>query len=176
MLLGLLMEAPAHPYELQRTIRRRGKDRVVNVGQRAGLYQTVNRLHRDGLIAVRETVRETARPERTVYEVTPAGREAFTRWLREMLAEPREEYPEFPAAVSCLPMLPAEDALRQLERRRARLSERLARLQEEIAAATGRLPRRALLEEEHRRALLAAELMWVASLTEDLRAGRLAWD
>jgi DNA-binding PadR family transcriptional regulator len=35
-----------------------------------------------------------------VYEITDAGRRTARRWLEEMLAEPRQEFPEFPAALS----------------------------------------------------------------------------
>ena len=43
---------------------------------------------RDGLIAVRETERDENWPERTVYELTPAGRQLMMQWLRDMLAAP----------------------------------------------------------------------------------------
>lgn len=48
--LGMLMEEPLHPYRMQRLIKERGKDEVINVTQRASLYQTIQRLEREGLI------------------------------------------------------------------------------------------------------------------------------
>ncbi|WP_308252773.1 DEAD/DEAH box helicase [Pseudonocardia sp. ICBG601] len=65
--LSLLTEEPMHPYRMQQLIRERGKDDVVNVGQRSQLYKTIDRLARDGLIVEHATERETARPERTLY-------------------------------------------------------------------------------------------------------------
>ncbi|MBN9135172.1 MAG: helix-turn-helix transcriptional regulator, partial [Phyllobacterium sp.] len=50
-ILAMLYEAPMHPYRMQQLIKERGKDEVINVTQRASLYQTVNRLEREGLIA-----------------------------------------------------------------------------------------------------------------------------
>jgi DNA-binding PadR family transcriptional regulator len=49
---------------------------VVNVGQRTGLYRTIERLEEGGLVAVRATGRDQQYPERTVYEITDAGRAA----------------------------------------------------------------------------------------------------
>src|SRR6266576_658498 len=100
--LALLHYQPLHPYGIQRLIKQWGKDQVVNVEQRTSLYRTIERLLAAGLIAVRETGRDPRYPERTVYEITDSGRQTARRWLEEMLAEPRQEYPEFPSALSHL--------------------------------------------------------------------------
>ncbi len=89
--LALLHYQPLHPYGIQRLIKQWGKDQVVNVEQRTSLYRTIERLLAAGLIAVRETGRDPRYPERTVYEVTEAGRQTARRWLEEMLAEPPGE-------------------------------------------------------------------------------------
>lgn len=173
--LALLIEAPMHPYEMQRVIKQRGKDQVINVGQRATLYKTIDRLHRDGLISVRETSREAQRPERTVYQATDAGRDTARQWLREMLAAPRTEFPEFPAAIAYLPLLDPDDALGRLEARHARLREELARYDADLAAASKTVPRLFLLEGEYVRAITATELAWVGTLIDDMRAERITW-
>ena len=66
--LALLIEAPMHPYRMQQLIKSRGKDQVINVRQRGSLYQTIERLARDGLIAEDIVERGEGRPDRTVYE------------------------------------------------------------------------------------------------------------
>lgn len=164
-----------HPYEMQRLIKQRGKDQVINVGQRASLYKTIDRLHRDGLISVRGISREAQRPERTVYQATDAGRETARVWLREMLSAPRAEFPEFPAAIAYLPLLDPDDALGRLEARNARLREELARCDAELASASETVPRLFLLEGEYLRAVTAAELAWVGALIDDMRADRITW-
>jgi DNA-binding PadR family transcriptional regulator len=173
--LALVVEAPMHPYQMQQEIRRRGKDEVINVGQRASLYKTIDRLHRDGLIAVRETSRQAQRPERTVYQSTAAGRDAVREWLREMLSAPRKDFPEFPAAIAHLPLLDHEDAIAQLDKRRAALAADVAKYDTEITFASGPIPRLLLLETEYLRAVGAAELAWVDSIIADLRAERITW-
>ena len=42
--LAFLYERPMHPYRMQQLIKERGKDEVINVRQRASLYQTIDRL------------------------------------------------------------------------------------------------------------------------------------
>src|SRR5690606_27254117 len=84
-ILVLLAEKPMHPYRMQQLIKERGKDLVINVQRRASLYQTIQRLLRNGLIAVKETSREENRPERTVYELTEKGLQTAREWLRDML-------------------------------------------------------------------------------------------
>jgi DNA-binding PadR family transcriptional regulator len=173
--LSLLFYEPMHPYRMQQLIKEWGKEAVINVQQRASIYQTIERLLRAGLIEVAETTRDERWPERTVYRLTEEGRETALAWLREMLSAPAREYPEFPAAISLLVLLPPEDALQQLELRIAALDAELARREAQIRGFDGVLPRIFLIEEEYLDAVLRAELEWVRSVADDLRAGRLTW-
>ena len=172
--LGMLHTQPLHPYGIQRLIKQWGKDQVVNVGQRTALYRTIERLEEGGLVAVRGTGRDQQYPERTVYEITDAGRAATRQWLEEMLAAPKREYPEVPAALSHLLMLTPTEALDQLERREQALAALHAGLESGLAATAG-LPRVLNLESEYMTATSAAQLAWVRSVIADLRSGRLAW-
>src|SRR5205823_14455418 len=89
--LGLLYESPMHPYRMQQLIKERGKDAVINVRQRASLYQTIDRLLRAKLIAIQATRREEKWPERTIYEITESGRATMIRWMHEILSTPAHE-------------------------------------------------------------------------------------
>lgn len=173
--LALAAERPMHPYRMQQLIRERGKDKVANVAQPNSVYQTIERLRRAGLLAVRETAREERRPERTVYELTGEGRATLLRWMRTLLAVPERHFPDFPAVLSLLSLLEPDDVRRQLEARAATLAARVAELEAD-AAAVPWLPRLFLVEDEYRRVVLQAELTWVQGMVEDLRAGRLTWD
>lgn len=174
-ILVMLCEAPMHPYRMQRLIKERGKDEVINVAQRASLYQTIRRLEREGLIAKRKTVRDAKRPERTIYAITRQGRATAFEWLRSMLSTPTAEYPEFPAAVSFLPLLSPDDASHQFELLAQALAAELERIDAGLQQAAP-LPRLFLLEIEYLRAMHAAELVWVNGVIADLRAGRLTWN
>ncbi|MCM2430875.1 PadR family transcriptional regulator [Streptomyces sp. RKAG337] len=174
--LCLLHYKPLHPYGVQRLIKQWGKDQVVNVSQRAGLYRTIERLLAAELITVRETERDHQYPERTVYELTDAGRATTREWLDTMLAAPKQEFPEFPAALSLLLLFTPQEMLAALERRADALTDTLAGLDASLAAESARgLPRISLLETEYLRAVTAAEVQWVRSVVDDLRAGRLSW-
>jgi DNA-binding PadR family transcriptional regulator len=175
-ILALLYEEPMHPYRMQQLIKEREKDDVINVRQRASLYQTIDRLVRDGLIAVQQTAKSENRPERTVYRLTELGRETAFIWLRDMLAAPAREYPEFPAAISFMAMLKPDEATAQLERRATALEAEIAeirtrqRLAEEI-----QLPRVVVLESDYMVAMRETELNWVRTIIDDVCSGRLDW-
>jgi DNA-binding PadR family transcriptional regulator len=174
--LALLHYKPLHPYGMQRLIKQWGKDRVVNVSQRASLYRTIERLHTEGLITVRETERDQAYPERTVYELTEAGRRVARQWLDQMLARPKQEFPEFPVALSHLLMITPQEALRIMEQRADRLAEIRADMEADLAAEAGqRLPRISTLENEYLHTITSAEEQWLRSVIDDLRTGRLTW-
>ncbi len=173
--LGLLQVGPLHPYGIQRLIKLWGKDQVVNVGQRANLYRMINRLHDAGLIAVRQTERDQQFPERTVYELTDEGRLTSREWLTTMLSTPRNEFPEFPAAMSFIMGLTPEESLAVLEERAETLRDLVAGHDRNLAEHSGSLPRVTLLETEYLRAVTDAELQWVDGVMDDLREGSLRW-
>jgi DNA-binding PadR family transcriptional regulator len=174
--LALLAEQPMHPYRMQQLIKERGMEEVINVRQRASIYQTIERLLRDGLIAVRETSREAGRPDRTVYEATEKGSTVLREWLRTILAVPQQEFPEFPAGLSFIALLDAEDVRRQLEKRAAALETELRRIETALNIVKDELPRLFMLEMEYKRAVTDAELGWVSRIIEDLRSGKLDWN
>jgi DNA-binding PadR family transcriptional regulator len=172
--LSLLHMRPLHPYGIQRLIKQWGKDQVVNVGQRASLYRTIDRLLGADLIAVRETRRDQQYPERTVYEVTDAGRLELIDWLSELLCRPVKEFTRFEAGLSLIAVLPPKDVTGLLE-------ERCRRLQVEIEQyralrklmVTQQIPRLFLIESEYRMTLREAELSWTRGLIADIASGTL---
>jgi DNA-binding PadR family transcriptional regulator len=172
--LSLLKAAPLHPYGIQRLLKLWGKDNVINVGQRANLYKTIRRLDQAGLIAVRQTERDQQYPERTVYELTEAGRQVTQEWLTDMLARPRNEYPRFPAALSFIMLLSPAEAAAVLEQRATALRGQLADTDARLAD-TALLPRVVLMDDEYQRAMCVAELAWIEGVIGDLRSGSWNW-
>ncbi|MEU8317760.1 PadR family transcriptional regulator [Nonomuraea sp. NPDC048881] len=172
--LALLRSRPLHAYGMQRLLKQWGKDQVVNVGQRAGLYRTIERLGEAGLLRVRETGRDQQYPERTVYELTDAGRERLDVWLDDMLSRPKQEFPQFPAALSNAMLLPPGVLADALERRAAAVEQTLAELESSLSAEQD-LPRITMLESEYLREVTAAEARWLRAVIADLREGRIQW-
>jgi DNA-binding PadR family transcriptional regulator len=172
--LGMLGGGPLHPYAIQSRMKAWGKEQVVNIVNRANLYKTIERLREAGLIAVRQTERDQRFPERTVYELTEAGQRTGREWLTEMLSTPRNEFPEFPVALSFLFGITPEEAHAALERRAEMLREKMAELDRELQSESSP-PRLFLVESEYLRVVTSAELDWVRGVAEDLRTGRLTW-
>lgn len=77
--LALLEAKPAHGYELKGSFEQAVGDQWggLNIGH---LYQILDRLSRDGLVES-ERHPQPVKPDRLVYEITPAGREELGRWL-----------------------------------------------------------------------------------------------
>jgi DNA-binding PadR family transcriptional regulator len=175
--LALLAYKPLHPYGVQRLLKEWGKEKVVNVGQRAGLYKTMERLLAAGLIAVRETGRDQLYPERTVYEVTDTGRGVVLAWIEEIVRTPKAEFPEFPAALSFAMMLGPELALSAFEERKAVLEKQLDQTRKGIEEAKGYgLPSITLLDDTYLAAVAEAEIAWLDGVVEQLRSGEMTWD
>ena len=172
VVLALVAEEPMHPYRMQLLIKQRGKDEVANVAQRNSVYQTIAALGRAKLIVARETSRHESRPERTVYDITDAGRAKLLTWLRTAIAGPGREFPHFPAALSLASLLGPHELRTALAARAEWLHQRLAHLER---PAPG-VPRLFLLESEYMAAAARAELQWVGAVLADLESGELDWD
>ena len=174
--LALLGYKPLHPYGVQRLLKEWGKEKVVNVGQRASLYKTMERLTAAGLITVRETERDQQYPERTVYELTDAGREAAQAWIDDIVRVPRPEYPEFPAALSFLMMMEPDAVLAAMRERREAVAKALAEAKQGVADSRQYgLPKVTLLDDEYLVAITEAELRWIEGVIAELESGGLTW-
>lgn len=159
--LAYLSREPMHPYQLSRTLRDFGDARSIKFNH-GSLYMVVQQLARAGLIVEQETTRQGQRPERTVYRLTPEGREEFRRWLRELVEVPRYEYPRFVAALSLIAALPPDEVVELLRGRLRRLEEQRQETRQliESTLATGVHPL-FQIEEEYRIAMLEAEAEFV---------------
>ncbi|MFC7546037.1 PadR family transcriptional regulator [Plantactinospora sp. GCM10030261] len=155
--LCYLSQRPMHPYELSRTLRDNGDDRSIKFTH-GSLYMVVQQLSRAGFVAERESVRDGARPERTVYALTASGRVELRDWLRDLVEQPRHEYPQFVGALSLIGALPPDEVVELLDRRLRRLAERRAEISTLIDDSRARgVPPLFLVEEDYRLALLDAE-------------------
>src|SRR5918999_543431 len=173
--LSYLAQGPRHPYELGRMLREHGDARSIKFNH-GSLYMVVQQLERAGFVAAQETTRSGQRPERTVYALTDADRDEFRDWLRELVEEPRHEYPHFVAALSLIAALPPDEAVELLRRRLQRLGGEWASVRELIDAtiASGVHPL-FLVEEEYRLALLDAQRAFVERLIERITDPDAGW-
>jgi DNA-binding PadR family transcriptional regulator len=173
--LSYLSQQPMHPYELSRTLRDNGDDRSIKFTH-GSLYMVVQQLAKAGFVTERETNRDGSRPERTVYALTPAGRTELDDWLRELIEQPRHEYPAFVAALSLIAALPPGPVTDLLEARLDNLAEQRAEALDQIDTAVAQgVPALFLLEEEYRIALLETESAFVRRLVERIADPATGW-
>lgn len=167
--LATVVQRPMHRYEMASVMRARGKDRDMNI-KWGSLYTVVANLEKNGLLRAVAVTRQGARPERTVYQITDAGRDELVSWTRELIAEPEAEHTRFIAGLSVLATLTPADVAELLRNRLARLTESVDWLRAELAAAAD-VPRLFLIEDEYRIAMTQAEAEWTRSFLGELSAG-----
>jgi DNA-binding PadR family transcriptional regulator len=171
--LACLAERPMHPYEIASTLRERHKDDAIKLNY-GSLYSVMEALCRNDLAVPKETVREGKRPERTVFELTPAGHHELFDWLSELLSEPSKEYRQYEAGLSLLPVLPPEEAIRLLTHRCEMIELELATERSVADYAKGKnIGRLFAIEREYKTMLRAAELKWTRELIAAIEDGSL---
>jgi DNA-binding PadR family transcriptional regulator len=171
--MNLLAERPMHPYEMKSTMKERGHDQVIRL-KGGSIYDTVERLESGGFIEAQATSREGRRPERTVYKITEAGRDEIMAWLRELLAQPVNEYPQFGAALAFFAALDKDEVVRLLKLRMALLDGQAAGEEKQLKSFMEMgLPRLFLVEGEYAVSMKRAERDWVRHLIDDIDGGRL---
>ena len=188
--LALVFERPMHPYEMAATLKHRQKHESIKL-RYGTLYTVIDLLAVRGLIRSKETSRGGKRPERTVYALTPAGRDLLGEWMRDLIAEPAKEFPLFEAALCLLPVLPPDEAVKLLRDRTVKLAGNIGQIEAELARMSGmtfeqvkepdqelppsllgqKFPAIFIVEGQYRLALLKAEFEFVSdlvrSITED---------
>ena len=171
--LSSLNERPMHPYEISQTLRQRGKDQSIKLNYGA-LYSVVESLAKAGFIEPKETVREGRRPERTVYAITAAGRDEHDEWLSELVSTPVREYHSLETALALILGLGPDEATRLLGERAVNLKGEIGRTDALLQATRDMgLAEIFVIEEQFRRAMLAAELAYVEHLVTALREDRI---
>lgn len=168
--LVLLFERAMHPYEIAATLKVRHKQESIKL-RYGSLYTVIEGLEKEGLIRARETARDGRRPERTVYELTDAGRDQMNRRLRELLSTPAKEFTRFEAGLSLMPAIPPDEAARLLVER----VEALDRLLEETRIIVTMVIDRGveplyMVEAEYRIAMMEKEREFAAALAKRIGA------
>jgi DNA-binding PadR family transcriptional regulator len=169
--LALLFERPMHPYEMGLIMKQRHKEDSIKL-RYGSLYTVIDLLLARGLISARGVARDGRRPERTVYEITEAGRDELREWMADLIGEPVKEYPQFEAALCLLPVLPPDEALTLLRRRLRRIEAKATELEKQSAdLEIQNFPPLFLVENEYRLALVKAEWRFIAELITRIENG-----
>ena len=127
--LGLLSEHPSHGYELQRAFSESAELGAVIRVEAPTLYSALKELAAAGLIVGHE-VRRGARPPRTEYRLTEAGRAEFEAWLRTPVERLREVRLDFLLKLYFVQRRSAQEAKSLVDEQIAACRRYLAALEE----------------------------------------------
>jgi DNA-binding PadR family transcriptional regulator len=168
--LATVQQRPMHRYEMASIMRARGKDQDMSV-KWGSLYTVVQNMEKHGFLETIGSTRQGARPERTIYRITEAGRRELVEWTRELISTPQPEHPKFAAGLSVLAVLPPQEVITLFQTRLGRLEESIGTQRAMIAEYTKDIPRLFLIENEYGLAVLEAEAAWVRSMLHELTSG-----
>jgi DNA-binding PadR family transcriptional regulator len=173
LVLATLDHCPLHGHEILIRHQARGTDDICALSPGA-LYPALTLLARRELIRVRQRERSGARPQRTVYQITRAGRLKLRKDVALTLESAEYHDAAFRAALAVCHCLNTTELVRVLKRRRSNLAER-STVQAKATDISERMSKQGLGSEWHSSARLSgrylmshlrAELEW---LDETLR-------
>lgn len=162
-ILGLLVEQPAHAYDVAARL----VARYPQLKTRRSSVATLLKSLTDGGLLVPGTPESVAgRPRRTTYRPTDAGITLFRSRVREGLAQTAPASADFLAAVAYLGILPTAEAI-------AVLRVRAERLRRETPVIPPGLPAIQMIEVHYWLRVLATEVTWLTETADRLAGGDL---
>jgi DNA-binding PadR family transcriptional regulator len=167
-LLGLLVEQPAHAYDL--TVRLGARYPHLPV-TRSTVTTLLKSIERAGLIAALAPERVDGRPPRTAYELTGAGFADFSSRIEAGLREAQPASTDFVMAVSYAGVLPAGTAAAILDARADRLGADVVFRHER----PDDIPEAHMLEVDYWRAVVRTEIEWLSGLAARIRSRDIPW-
>ncbi|WP_116205362.1 PadR family transcriptional regulator [Amycolatopsis circi] len=171
--LATLCERPMHPYEIATVMRGRGKEGDFKI-KWGSFYTVVGNLEKHGYLEAVESVRDGARPERTVYRITEAGQVELEDWVAELLGAPDPEPTRFHTGLSVMLALGPDVVDQRLRHRVGELERMIDDRVAELAKMRAEMSRLFLVESEYQLAMWRAEAEWVRGLREELASGAIA--
>jgi DNA-binding PadR family transcriptional regulator len=165
--LGLLLEQPSYGYEVLVRFRRAFDVAQWGISPQ-GLYASLDRLERDGLIEPIDASNRDGhrRQPKTPYRVTPSGADELRRFLETpMSADPSRA--ELLLRLQCVATRDGEALLRMLDDHEQACLDELGRMPEPPRASGASLVER--LAREERRLAIQARLLWVDYARHELR-------
>jgi DNA-binding PadR family transcriptional regulator len=163
-ILGLLAECPMHGYQIHQQIKERQMDYWAKI-KLPSIYNALTRLEEQGFITSgKEKVGKT--PERTVYLLTPTGREKLSELVQDFLRT--DEQPEWllGIGVAFICGAPREKVLEALQLRQQSLEKHLELLPKNLANLKDKIPFNWYTLIEHAHKHIQLELDWLHELID----------
>lgn len=167
-LLGLLVEQPAHAYELTQRLNERYQ---FLDAQRSSVSTLVKSLAEAGLIRPRRPRRVGKRPTRRAYEMTPAGLEEFRTRVTAQVEQAPAASSRFTLGLAYIGILSRTAAAAALRRRALLLEQELGAIP---PLNRGRTEVH-MIEMGYWKAVLETELEWIETFIERITSRDIAW-
>ncbi|GAA2646346.1 PadR family transcriptional regulator [Paractinoplanes durhamensis] len=167
-MLGLLVEQPAHAYDV--AVRLAGRYPQLAV-TRSSVTTLLKSLTDAGLTRGRDPERVGRRPARTVYELAPPGLALFRERVEEGLRDGLPASTGFLTALAYLGVLPRVVAAGVLGAR----IERLRRDHDGLPPDPPGLAEIQMIEVAYWRTVLSNEIAWLTAVARRVESGDLAW-
>jgi DNA-binding PadR family transcriptional regulator len=164
LVFWLLAEGPQHGYAITRALRDPAMSYWFSIDE-ASIYTALRALVAQGWARALAVERVGARPARTRYAITPAGRDEYTRLLTQALAQPETPHGLLPIALAAQADLDPDAFASAIEARASAIETRLRFLAQNERA----IPAPLMLSRE--RALLQAELVWCRDAARTVSKG-----
>jgi DNA-binding PadR family transcriptional regulator len=167
-LLGLLVERPAHPYELTARLNERYQFLTV---QRSSVTTLVKSLAAAGLIRAQRPQRVGKRPARRAYELTDSGLDQFRARVATQVEQAPAASSRFTLALAYIGILSRRNATAVLQRRLAALRLEYAA----IPPLRRGTPEVHMIEAAYWRTVLETEIAWLDTLVCRITRRDIAW-
>ncbi len=164
LVLSCIAEKPLNPYQLKKIFGHLNLARWFPMAD-SSMYAAIKMLVKNGYIAGTKA-RSGNMPEKTIYTITPEGRQVLERTLLAHLREHERIVSEFDVTMLFLCHLPKDVALQTLRLRRDFAIREIAGQQQAHDNLCGKIPEMGLINLRHSMYKREAELKTVTELIE----------
>ncbi|MRX72227.1 PadR family transcriptional regulator [Bacillus lacus] len=171
-ILGLLMEREAHPYDMKQTMKFRHMDHYIKL-QKGSLYYAVEQLLKENYIVVADIVKDSNRPDKTIYRITDSGEKHFHKLLIDQLSTKTNFFHPLSTGLAFALHGDQKQVAEMLEIRYQKELQRCKELKEifhlyhtQVPCAVLHLMKGAILHSE-------TETSWLKNLIKDAKLGNL---
>jgi DNA-binding PadR family transcriptional regulator len=171
VVLGLLRKRPLYGYEIKHMIEDHMGD-WTNIAF-GSIYFALRKLAEENLIEKVSTEQEGARPSRTVYQITDAGRAEFERLLREVWGNLEQQHFAIDIGLFFIGAIPRHEVVGYLRARIEQLEQVVAHVGTHRSEQLARdeVPAFAAAIFDHSLAHLEAELAWTRDVLDRIERG-----
>lgn len=128
VLLGILKEKPCNPYEIVKILDRLNISRWSPISP-SSIYMTIRTLEKKGLIDGRKE-KNSAMPEKTIYDITSSGSIAFMSALKEYMCDDVTDITRFNLSSLFMCHFSKEEVVQIIKERKTQLSYHFAKTEQ----------------------------------------------